>query len=213
MTESLRTNSEAAPEPALSSPFHHPKGPLGWLAGLLMARVNAGLNTAAVDVLAPDATDRVLEVGFGHGRAVAQLAERAAFVGGVDPAAVLVRQARRHNRAAIRAGRVELHEAGVDAIPFPDGSFTHALAVNSFQIWPDPDAGVREIARVLRPGGVLLLGLRLHDPDASAWSGPGFEPEEVDAAEAVLERAGFDVARVHRRAGRELCCLVGTKSD
>jgi SAM-dependent methyltransferase len=193
------------------SAFGQPRGLLGWLAGVVMARVNAGLNDAAVAVLAPGPEDRVLEIGFGHGRTVAALAERAAFVAGVDPAGVLVRQATRRNRAAVRAGSVELREASVTCIPYPDGSFSMALAVNSYQHWPGPDEAVLEVARVLQPGGVLVLGLRLHDPDASVWTGPGFRPAEVDAAEQVLRSAGFDVRREQRSAGRELTCLVATR--
>jgi SAM-dependent methyltransferase len=210
ISSSPATRGERDPH-GRQSPFGQPRGALGWLAGLLMARVNAGLNAAAVDVLAPGTADRVLEIGFGHGRTVARLAERAAFVAGVDPAAVLVRQARLHNRAAVRSGRVELREASVDCIPYPGESFSKALAVNSYQHWPDPEASVREVARVLQPGGVLVLGLRLHDPAASAWTGPGFQPAEVDAAEQTLVRVGFAVRRVQRRAGRELTSLVATK--
>jgi SAM-dependent methyltransferase len=192
------------------SPFGQPRGVLGWLAGLLMARVNAEINTAALEVLAPAPEDRVLEIGFGHGRTVAQLATRAGFVAGIDPAAVLVRQARLHNRAALRSGRVDIQEASVSCIPYPDESFTKVLAVNCYQHWPEPAASLREVARVLRPGGVLVLGLRLHDPDASLWTGPGFQPAEVDDAERALRTGGFSVRREHRRAGRDLTCLVAS---
>ena len=119
-------------------------------------------------------------------------------MGGLCPAAVLVREAKRHNRTAIRAGRVELREASVASIPYPDASFSKALAVNCYQFWPDPEACAREVARVLRPSGVLVLGLRLHDPRASVWTGPGFRPAEVEAAERTLLRVGFEVQDVRR---------------
>ena len=90
------------------------------------------------------------------------------FVVGIDISDAMVAQARRRIAAMVRAGRVELRQAGVSRIPYPDGRFDKALAVNTYQFWPAPEDDLRELRRVLRPGGLLALGLRVRDPERPA---------------------------------------------
>src|SRR5919204_412524 len=56
------------------------------------------------------------------------------------------------------ARRLDLRVGSVERLPFPDASFDHAVGVNTVAVWPDLEAGLRELHRVLRPGGRLLLG-------------------------------------------------------
>jgi len=46
----------------------------------------------------------------------------------------------------------------VEHLPFADNAFDKALAINSMQVWPDPAAGLREMRRVMKPGGRVALG-------------------------------------------------------
>jgi ubiquinone/menaquinone biosynthesis C-methylase UbiE len=62
------------------------------------------------------------------------------------------------NADAIERGGVDLRRGSVATLPFDDGAFEAALAINSLQVWPDARAGRREIGRVLRPGGRMALG-------------------------------------------------------
>jgi ubiquinone/menaquinone biosynthesis C-methylase UbiE len=73
----------------------------------------------AVSLLDVHPTDWVLEIGFGPGVAIAELARRATGgkVYGIDRSEVMVRQAGRRNAAAIRAHRVQLAHASVDQLP------------------------------------------------------------------------------------------------
>jgi ubiquinone/menaquinone biosynthesis C-methylase UbiE len=142
--------------------FGRPQGILGRLGGLIMARTNAGLGAWLVELLEVGSQDSVLEVGFGPGVVVRNLSELAARVAGVDPSREMVEQARARNAAAIRRGRVDLRRASVESLPFGDGEFDAALAVNSMQVWPDAAAGLQEIRRVLKPGGKVGLGFTRH---------------------------------------------------
>jgi ubiquinone/menaquinone biosynthesis C-methylase UbiE len=52
---------------------------------------------------------------------------------------------------------VELRAGPAAALPLPDGQVDQVFAVNTAAIWPDLDAGLREAARVLRPGGTMVI--------------------------------------------------------
>jgi SAM-dependent methyltransferase len=69
----------------------------------------------------------------------------------------VVEQARARNATAIQSGRVDLRHGSVVSLPFDDNSIDKALAINSMQVWPDAVAGLREIRRVMKPGGWIAL--------------------------------------------------------
>jgi ubiquinone/menaquinone biosynthesis C-methylase UbiE len=141
------------------SQFAHPRGLLGWVAGQIMAIENRRRNELAVSVLDPQPDDHVLEIGFGPGVTVQRLSSLVAngSVAGVDSSQVMVDLARRRNAKAIRKGRVDLRYSSVELLPFPDGPFDRALAVNSQHHWPHPVSNLREVRRVLKPGGVIVI--------------------------------------------------------
>src|SRR5207244_4025852 len=118
--------------------FGRPRGALGRLGGLVMARMNADCGAWVVELLEVGPTDRMLEVGFGPGVVVQHLSQlvSAGHVAGVDALQVMVKQARARNATSIRDGRVELRYGLVEALPFDDGCFDKALAINSLQLWP-----------------------------------------------------------------------------
>jgi SAM-dependent methyltransferase len=175
--------------------FHHPTGAAGHLAGWIMGRrsSNVARNRWAVRLLDVQPTDRVIELGCGPGVAVAALATRAVrgLVVGVDHSQVMIRQAGRRNRAAVRAGRVRLIHTPVEGLSTSDGPFDAALAVNTVGMWPDPTARLRELAQLLRPGGRIALVSQPRCPGATA----------VTSAAAAEELAGLltDAGFAHLR--------------
>ena len=144
--------------------FGRPKGRLGRLGGIIMARMNRKVAAWAIDQLGVRPSDRILEVGFGPGVGIELLATSASSgrVMGVDSSKEMVEQAMSRNAKAIEAGRVELREGSVEPLPFADKTFDGALAVNSMQVWPDAVAGLREIRRVMKPGGRIALAFTRH---------------------------------------------------
>ncbi len=73
---------------------------------------------------------------------------------------------------------IELVEASAEALPFEDGTFTHVLSQQGFQFFPDPVKAVREVRRVLRPGGMLV---------ATVWATPGLNPY-IETQLELIER-------------------------
>jgi ubiquinone/menaquinone biosynthesis C-methylase UbiE len=180
--------------------FGCPAGLLGWFGGLILARSNREAAAIAIDLLAVQAGDAVLEIGFGPGVAIEILARRArpGHTAGVDPSAEMVRQATNRNAQAIRGGRVDLRRAAADRLPFADATFDKVLAVNSMQLWPDAAAGMREVRRVLKPGGQVVLAFT------------PFAGQSDAAVAAAIEAAGFTAPRIVEREG--LRCAIVSRS-
>jgi len=175
--------------------FHHPTGAVGHVAGWIMGRrsSNVARNRWAVELLDVQPTDRVIELGCGPGVAIAALATRAVrgLVVGVDHSQVMIGQARRRNRAAIRAGRVRLIHTPVERLSISDGPFDAALAVNTVGMWADPTARLRELARLLRPGGRVALVSQPRCPGATAATSAA----AADELAGLLTEAGFEHLR------------------
>jgi SAM-dependent methyltransferase len=99
--------------------------------------------------------DRVLDVGCGPGALTVELVRRlgANAVAAVDPSAPFVAA------AAARNPGVDVRLAAAEALPFPDGSFDGTLAQLVVHFMADPVGGIREMARVTRPGGVVAASV------------------------------------------------------
>jgi SAM-dependent methyltransferase len=174
-----------------------PSGWLGEIVGRVMAFDTAHANRVAVERLGLRETESALEIGCGHGRTLAGLARSSrGFVAGIDPSEVMVRLARRRLRRDIAAGRAEVSLASSAEIPHPDQRFDAALAVHVVYFWDDPVADLREILRVLRPGGRLLLGYRPRDADTvAALPATVYALRTANDVECLLEQAGFTQIR------------------
>ena len=204
----------------IGSQLGHPRGPLGAIVARIMRRSNAQLNLWMVELLQVAPGDRVLEIGFGPGVALAALLARASdgFVAGVDMSEDMVRQARSRNAAAIAAGRLDIRHGNAGCLPFDDATFDKVCGAHVIYFWADPVATVRELRRVLRPGGTLALAYfeREHAPPAAAkaLSQAGarlYGPGEV---EQIAQRAGFTDVHVETLPapkGRIGSCLLATK--
>src|SRR5580692_7478879 len=170
---------------------HHPRGAAGSVTGWVFAHrpSNRQRNRWAVSLLDVQPTDRVLEIGFGPGLAVAALVRAGAgHVYGIDHSAVMLRQASRRNATAIRAGRVTLINAPANQLPpAVDGPFDAILAVNSLAFWPAPAERLAELRRRLAPGGRIAIASQPRCPGATADTSRGAAREIED----LLRDAGF----------------------
>jgi ubiquinone/menaquinone biosynthesis C-methylase UbiE len=149
--------------------FGRPRGLLGRLGGVIMARANRVAAAEVVELLDVRPNDKVLEVGFGPGVGVRLLSEHAKsrYIAGIDPSKEMVAQAAARNAKAVAGGRVDLRYGSVNTLPFSDATFDKVIAINSMQVWPNATEGLREVRRILKLGGKLALGFTIHSGQSS----------------------------------------------
>jgi ubiquinone/menaquinone biosynthesis C-methylase UbiE len=161
----------------------------------------------------------ILDVGCGGGWTVRRLSELApdGKVIGLDYSPASVAVSRKTNAKEIENGRVEIELGSVAALPFPDRSFDLVTAVETHYYWPDLPANVREIHRVLKPGGMFALIAETYR------GGPfrmlyGLVMPLLRAAfltdkehQNLLTGAGFIEVATYHSSGRNWICATGRR--
>jgi ubiquinone/menaquinone biosynthesis C-methylase UbiE len=175
----------------------HQLGRPSRVTGRLLNLANARGNEGAIALLEVSPEHRALDVGFGGGVALGKLAGRAKAVAGIDHSEAAVRSARQRFRAEIEEGRLQIELASVEAIPFEDESFDRILTVHTIYFWPDPERALREIQRVLKSGGRLVLATDVKGPP-KAIAKHGFSSYAEEQQADLLRAAGFSAPRFER---------------
>lgn len=201
--------------------------PAGWLGRLNLRSMNRrhlALTEWALSRVTIEPGFTILDIGCGGGRTVARLAGLAdkGKVIGVDYSETSVAVSRETNDRAIAAGRVEIHEASVSRLPFEDATFDLAVAVETHYYWPNLDADLREVRRVLKPGGTLAIVAesykggkhdarlqrleQLNERGIMQWA-------HLTVAEHanLLARAGYDGVRVVEDYEKGWLCALGSR--
>ncbi len=141
------------------------KGPMdGWLA----RAYDRGIQDAFRNVFPPLLQEflgevrgarRILDAGCGPGQFTVLIAEALApaEIWGVDLAPAMIELAEEHRAASPAAKRLHFQVGDVAHLPFPDGHFDLVVSSGSIKHWPDPVAGLRELHRVLAPGGRAVI--------------------------------------------------------
>ena len=137
---------------------------------------------------------RVLEIGFGNGLFFPELAQKAKGLKlhGLDFSADMVQQATANNDALITTGALSLTHGASDRMPFADASFDRIFCINVVYFWDDPAAHLREVRRVLKPGGTFTAVLRRKSSmEMLPFAAHGFTMYEQADWEVVLQRNSF----------------------
>ena len=160
----------------------------------------------------------VLDVGCGAGAALRELAERysEAVLTGCDISPLAVETATALNEELVKSGRMRFLQCGVPNLPFGDGVFDTVFSVESLYFWPDALAGLKEIRRVLVPGGVFMTALEMvggmmdERQLAIVEHLKMFCPTKNELAELMAE-AGFADVNVDFEPDHVWLCATGRK--
>ena len=142
--------------------FRQVRKPSGWLGRRIVRAMNlshATMTDWGLQHVTVPTEAAILDIGCGGGRTVQRLAALAqkGNVVGLDYSRASVVVAQNTNAKEVKAGRVHIARGSVAALPFPDRTFDIVTAVETHYYWPDLPANVREIFRVLKPGGTFAL--------------------------------------------------------
>jgi ubiquinone/menaquinone biosynthesis C-methylase UbiE len=163
----------------------------------------------------------ILDAGCGGGRTVSKLAAIATQgkVYGVDYSEESVAAAKRTNARWIDLGRVEIRHGSVSQLPFPDGMLDLVTAVETHFWWPNLPRDMREVFRVLKPGGTLILiaeiykgantmAAKLAEKYASRTS---MTLLSIDEHRELFTNAGYSDVQVIEKRDNGWVCGVGRR--
>jgi ubiquinone/menaquinone biosynthesis C-methylase UbiE len=167
------------------------------------------------------ATDAVLDVGCGGGKTVSKLARLAneGKIFGLDYSDASLSVARKLNERQIEQGQVEIHEGSVLKLPFQTGTFSLVTAVETHFWWADIPAGMREILRVLKPAGMLLIVAEIYKGAQSKMAKlvekhaprSGIKVLSPDEHRALFSDAGYIDIQIITEPAKGWICAMGKK--
>ncbi|MGB6482542.1 MAG: class I SAM-dependent methyltransferase [Candidatus Acidiferrales bacterium] len=165
--------------------------------------------------------DIVLDIGCGGGRTVSKLAAMASQgkVYGVDFSTESVAVASKTNKQWIDMHRVEIREGAVSQLPFSENVFDVVTAVETHFWWPDLPADMREVLRVLKPGGTLIIvaeiyrGAKTMTAKAAEKYLPlsGMTLMSADEHRDLFANAGYSNVQVIEESHKGWICGTGRK--
>lgn len=199
--------------------FGKPSGPLGRVGARLMVMLLRPTYRAMAAELELQSDDDLLDVGCGSANLLAEHASHVRHVAGLDASEIQVGMARRQLAERLANGSAELALGDAARLPWDDGRFSVVTSLNTLKFVPDPEGALREMCRVLRPGGRVVVTM---GESKQAYWGASDESGTADAwgqwqwsdadAQQLTEAAGFaDVAVSVLPGGFGFKLVRGTK--
>jgi len=201
----------------LAKQFHKPQGLLGYLVSNQFKKSNQNQNDWVIPLLDIKSTDHVLEIGFGNGDSIKKISQltKAGLVTGIDHSEIMLEKAKLLNEPEIISGLVELKFGEVPPLPYHDDAFDKILAVYVVYFWKNPLVVLKEINRVLKPGGLTAIYLSTKEtlknkPFTQTGIFKDYDPGELIA---LFVQAGFkEIKHLERKFNEETgMCILGKK--
>jgi ubiquinone/menaquinone biosynthesis C-methylase UbiE len=158
-----------------------------------------------------------LDVGCGGGQTINRLSAKAAQVYGIDYAAGSVAASRAHNQRLIQERRVHVEQASVSRLPFADDKFDLVTAIETQYYWPNLQGDMKEILRVLKPGGRLMVvaenykGASNDAVVGTVMKLLGSSRLSMEDQRALFLSAGYEDVKIAEERRRGWICAIGTK--
>lgn len=158
-----------------------------------------------LDALGSLEGERVLEVGCGGGRLLERVLAAGARAAGVDHSPDMIDLTLQRNHEAVKAGALEIKLSEAERLPWPDETFSVLVSANTFFFIEQPERALAEFARVLAPGGRMLIATvpgPLPAPSLRDWWvyvwGSQMHVYDEDEMRLMVQRAGFTDIAVER---------------
>ncbi|SPE23638.1 Methyltransferase type 11 [Candidatus Sulfotelmatomonas gaucii] len=198
--------------------------PDGWLGRWLLRNMNkrhSGVTDWGLSHVAIPRDGAILDVGCGGGRTIAKLAAASGsgMVYGIDHSADSVGMASKLNTKLVNSGRVVIRQGSVSQLPYANDKFDLVTAVETHFFWPDLANDVREVLRVVAPGGMFVMIAEVYKGANAAMSKmvekyapkTGMTLLSPDEHRDLLEDADFDEVQVFTDESKGWICVLGSK--
>ena len=196
--------------------------PTGWLGRQVARGMNVShskMTDWGLDHISIGARSIILDVGCGGGGTVRKLAKLTTEgrVYGIDYSEESVGVSKKINRHLIQTGRVDIRHGSVSRLPFSDDMFDLVTAVESHYFWPDLASDMKEVLRVLKRGGELIIICGVYrggkyDDRNQKWLELGnMAYHSVSELGGILSTAGYSDVQVFEDYNRGWICGIGKK--
>jgi ubiquinone/menaquinone biosynthesis C-methylase UbiE len=209
------------PKATLLDQFRKPTGSLGRVVLQQMNSHHSELTDWGLAHISVGEHDTVLDIGCGGGRTVSKLAAivTQGKVCGIDYSNASVAASRRTNAKQIDSGRVEIRQGSVSQLPFPDGVFDLVTAVETHFFWPNLPADLREVFRVLKPGGSFMIIAEVYKGGKmteGSLAGQSFSFTNMTILSAdehrdLFTKTGFSDVQILEECDKGWLCCIGRK--
>lgn len=178
----------------LAGQLRKPHGVMGKEVGLMMNKANEFLYDFTTDAMELKGTDQLLEIGFGNGLFFKKIFDKAPgiTINGIDFSSVMLKAAENNNRDVISSGKLKLVAGQSDQLPFADNSFDKVFCINVAYFWDNPANHLKEIKRVLKPGGKFFATVRTPESmQFMPFTKYGFRSYTEEQWKQLAEQCGF----------------------
>ena len=177
------------PQPGL------PRGLVGWMVAWMMPLAHSSIYKRVAKVLKLGPEDSLLEVACGGGRFLKDYASHVHAVAGIDLSDVQTTIAKRRLKDRIAAGTAQIVQGDAAKLPWDDNVFSAAASMGSFIGFPKPLESLKEVHRVLRPGGKAVISIEHNAEDGKDHSKEiekyGMWIWTENEVRALMQEAGF----------------------
>jgi ubiquinone/menaquinone biosynthesis C-methylase UbiE len=149
------------------SQFAKPTGFFGKILAKGMARGHKEFYKNAARVISPTNDDIYLEIGFGSGIFIKKYMSHVSKIAGIDYSEDMVKLASDINRRLVESGKVEFKQGYASSLPWADNEFTVVATIETFFFLTEIEKSLKEIFRVLKPGGRLIIEMAFNKDDGA----------------------------------------------
>jgi len=147
------------------SQFAKPTGFFGKILAKGMARGHKEFYKNALKAINPKKDDGYLEIGFGSGIFIKKYMSHVSKIAGIDYSEDMVKLASDINRKLVESGKAEFKQGYASSLPWADNEFTVVAAIEVFFFLNETEKTLKEIFRILKPGGRLIIEMAFNKDD------------------------------------------------
>ncbi|OCA82917.1 class I SAM-dependent methyltransferase [Pseudobacillus wudalianchiensis] len=186
----------------------NPDGIVGSFMLRIMNTAHTEMNKWALGNTKIGEASIVLDVGCGGGKTMQLLSNinKKGKIYGIDYSEQAVKDSIRANKIDVASGKVNIQQASVIDIPFPENFFDIITAFQTHYFWSDLETSIKEVFRVLKEDGCFLITAELYKINYHMKSYK--TKEEI---EQLLKNTGFAVVRINENANKKWICIKGIK--